>query len=79
MSFKKVSQPRESSEPVAALLEVLPGHDEQVLVEWLRQQGATKVASLAPGFLSVDATRETLRQAESMARVEIKHPKTMRG
>lgn len=79
MAFKKVIQTLASLEPIGALLEVLPGQSEQALVAWLREHGATEIEQLAPGFLSVNAPANMLRDAEAMARVEIKHAKKMHG
>lgn len=75
--FKKSSASAASAETVGALLEVLPGHTEQEVRDWLQQRGASDIESLAPGFLSATATPETLHSAESMCRVEIKHRKSM--
>ena len=55
MAFKKVVPPKVSSEPVGALLQVLPEQDELTVMGWLREQGATEIEQLAPGFLSVVA------------------------
>lgn len=77
MAFKKVTQTSASQEPIGALLEVLPGQNEQALVAWLHDHGATEIEQLAPGFLSVNAPANMLRDAEAMARVEIKHAKIM--
>lgn len=79
MALKKIVPPKISTEPVPALLEMLPGHTEQAVLKWLHEQGATKIEQLAPGFLSVTASPGTLQAAEAMARVEIKHRKTMHG
>lgn len=79
MAFKKVVQPAASAESVGALLQLLPGQDEQRLVEWLRKRGVTQIKCLAAGFFSVEATRATLDAAQSMARVEIKRRKAMHG
>ena len=76
MQFKKVLPPQEES--IGALLEVHAGQNEQHLVEWLRNHGVSEIESLAPGFLSVVASADTLRRVESMARVEIKRRKAMR-
>ncbi len=78
MSFKKVTRP-DSPDPVGALLQMLPGNDEAEMIVWLQQHGATNVERLAPGFLSVTASAATMREAEAMARVEIKRPKAMRS
>lgn len=79
MAFKKVIPTKVSSEPVGALLRVRPEQDEQSVLSWLQEQGATEIEQLAPGFLSVMAAPRTLQAAEKMACVEIKRRKMPHG
>lgn len=54
------------------LIEPMPGHTVEEVVQRLHDAGATNVDVLAPGFVSARGTREVLRSLESIA---ISHPK----
>ena len=57
---------------VDVLLEPLPGHAADEVVERLYDEGASDVAVLSPGFISARVSRGALRSLESIA---ISHPK----
>ena len=57
---------------IDVLLEPLPGHAADEVVERLRDEGASEVAVLSPGFISARVPRGALRSLESIA---TSHPK----
>ncbi len=74
--MKRKTNPTNLDEVVDAIFQPLEGKTDKELTDWLIQNGATKVLPLAPGFLSVVATRKILCDAEEqkIAHVEIKKP-----
>ncbi len=72
---------RESSEfqdTIAAMLEPLPGHSDEEVVESLRNAGALAVRILTPGFISAKASRAALSAIEAIAYVHPKRQKQTR-
>lgn len=61
---------------VAAIVMPLLGHTDDQVIEFLCDQNA-EVDRLSQGFLSVKATRQTLKNVEAIARVELKIAKQM--
>jgi hypothetical protein len=57
---------------VDVLLEPLPGHATDELVERLKDEGASQVTVLSANFVSARVARAALRSLESIA---IAHPK----
>ena len=68
---------RDPEEIVTAL--VLPQQDKtpEEVENWLRENGAEEVTLLGATFLSVVASRATLKAVENIARVELKPLKRM--
>jgi hypothetical protein len=63
---------------IAAMLEPLPGHSDEEVVESLRNAGALAVKILTPGFISAKASRAALRNIEAIAYVHPKRQKQTR-
>ena len=62
---------------VDVLLEPLPGHAAEEVVERLHEEGASDVTVLSPGFISARVSRGTLRALEPIARSQPKVTKQM--
>ena len=61
---------------VAAIVMPLAGHSDEEVKEFLTNLHA-EVRLLANGFLSVNATRQTLKAVSAIARVDLKTRKQM--
>lgn len=62
----------DETEIVAAIVTPFEDSSTDEVMKWLHDRGADRVTELADGFLSVRANRKTLKDAESIARVELK-------
>ena len=58
-------------------VEPRPGHSDEEVVSALRQNGAENVEVLAPGFISAQASGESLQKVEEIAYIHPKHESQM--
>ena len=65
-------------EHLPAMLRPLKGFSDEEVVKWLGGQDADHVEVLAPNFISVQASLETLEAAKGLAEVEVKRTKQYR-
>jgi hypothetical protein len=78
VTFRRVTRdPSHDREIVGAIVQPKPNVSDADVVAYLESRGASGIANLAPGFLSVSASRAALREAESIATVEVKGTKAM--
>ena len=63
---------RDQTEIVSAILVPFDENSDKQVTEWLAEHGVDQGTKLADRFLSVRASRKTLKDAETVARVEIK-------
>jgi hypothetical protein len=79
MWLKKSSIPiHDPKERVSAIVMPHPGHSDDEVADFFAHRGIADIGRLSPGFLSVEAPRDVLKDAESVARVEEKRPKQPR-
>jgi|tagenome__1003787_1003787.scaffolds.fasta_scaffold20962679_3 hypothetical protein len=64
---------------VAVLVEALPGHSDEEVVNRLRMIGAHRAEVLAPGFVSAAIERGRIEELEDIAQVGIKPEKRLLG
>jgi hypothetical protein len=57
----------------AALIEPLPGHSDAEVATRLQELGASEVGILSPGFISAQATGDTLGKLTHVAHIHLKH------
>ena len=80
MFLKKAdSKLQQDDETVCSvLLNPLPAHTSQEVLNLLKQLGAKHVEEISAGFISAQVKKNVLPQLEELARVEVKHPYQMR-
>ena len=79
--LKKVSnseKTKNNNEMCAVALEPLLGYSDKDVVALLNRVGASEVMVIAPGYISAMVRRSVIKNAESIAYVHIKPPKSLR-
>ena len=66
-----ISSPAGEGEKVSALVEAREGHSDEEIADALKSGGAV-VRQLAPGVMSVKASRSSLEQVKNIARVSVR-------
>ncbi|MFI5458346.1 MAG: hypothetical protein ACHRXM_23190 [Isosphaerales bacterium] len=79
MWFKKTSKSiYDPADHISAIVMPHKGRTDDEVVDFFNCRGVSDITRLAPGFLSVNARRDVLKDAESVGRVEQKLPKQTR-
>lgn len=71
------SQLGNPDEVVGALAMPLDGHSQNEIIEALREHSVRDVSLLTRDVLSVRAPRRVLKDLETIARIEVKTPRSM--
>jgi hypothetical protein len=76
---KTTSPIPDGAEPVAVILEPLPGHEDEEIVASLEEAGVNDITILAPGYISAHAMPEALKAVEEIADIHVKPRKQPRA